>query len=95
MIAVKAALTKCYDADLVELNSVEDVEKAKKLNLVSTLASQDRIGVGALKEKLYNGQRRKPLIIASPHIQEAAELVLTIGKRRQTLKRPNESLRPA
>lgn len=73
--AVKAALTKCYEADLVELNSVEDVEKAKRLNLVSTLVSQDRVGAGAIgKEKLWNGQRRKPLVIASPHLREAAEL---------------------
>lgn len=74
-VAVKAVLTRCYDADLVELNSVEDVEKATRLNLVSTLVSQDRVGPGALeKEKLFNGQRRKPLVIASPHIREAAEL---------------------
>ena len=74
-VAIKAVLTKCYDADLVELNSVEDVEKAKKLNLVSTLASQGRVGPDAVnKEKLYNGQRRKPLVIASPHIRESAEL---------------------
>ena len=73
--AIKTVLTKCFDADLIELNDVEDVEKAKRLNLVSTLVSQDRVGVGAItKEKLYNGQQRKPTIIASPHIREAAEL---------------------
>lgn len=73
--AVKAVLTKCYEADLVELNTVEDIEKARRLNLVSTLVSQDRVGAGAInKEKLYNGQRRKPLVIASPHVKEAAEL---------------------
>ncbi|KAL7537319.1 hypothetical protein ACHAXR_007728 [Thalassiosira sp. AJA248-18] len=74
-VAIKKVLTKCFDADLVELNSVEDVEKAIRLNLVSTLVSQDRVGPGAIeKEKLFNGQRRKPLVIASPHIREAAEL---------------------
>mmetsp|Transcript_24555 Transcript_24555/g.45143 ORF Transcript_24555/g.45143 Transcript_24555/m.45143 type:complete len:427 (+) Transcript_24555:143-1423(+) len=73
--AIKSILTKCFEADLVELNTVEDVEKAKRLNLVSTLAEQDRVGIGAInKENLYNGQRRKPLVIASPHIREAAEL---------------------
>lgn len=71
---VKEVLRKCFDADLVELNTVEDVEKAKRLNLVSTLVSQDRIGVGALDDSLYNGQRRKPLVITSPHIRETAEL---------------------
>mmetsp|Transcript_31988 Transcript_31988/g.67243 ORF Transcript_31988/g.67243 Transcript_31988/m.67243 type:complete len:430 (-) Transcript_31988:282-1571(-) len=74
-IAVKAVLTKCFDADLVELNTVEDVEKAKRLNLIATLVSQDRVGTGAInKEKLYNGQQRKPLVITSPHIREVAEL---------------------
>jgi len=74
-VAVKAVLTRCYDADLVELNTVEDVEKARGLDLVPTLVSQDRIGAGSLeKEKLYNGQRRRPLVVASPHIREAAEL---------------------
>ena len=74
-MAVKAVLTKCFDAELVELDTVEEVEKAKRMNLVSTLVSQDRVGVGAInKEKLYNGQRRKPLIISSPHLREAAQL---------------------
>ena len=74
-MAVKAVLTKCFDAELVELDTVEEVEKAKRMNLVSTLVSQDRVGVGAInKEKLYNGQRRKPLVIASPHLREAAQL---------------------
>lgn len=74
-LAVKAVLIKCFDADLVELNTVEDVEEAKRLNLVSTLVSQNRVGKGAIKkEKLYNGQQRKPLVITSPHIREAAEL---------------------
>jgi len=74
-VAIKSVLTKCFDADLVELNTVEDVEKAKRLNLVATLVSQDRVGPGSLKkDKLFNGQRRKPLIIASPHIREVAEL---------------------
>jgi len=74
-IAVKKLLTKCYDADLVELNTVEDVEEAKRLNLVATLVSQDRVGEGAYnKEKLWNGQIRKPTIITSAHIREVAEL---------------------
>mmetsp|Transcript_5030 Transcript_5030/g.11310 ORF Transcript_5030/g.11310 Transcript_5030/m.11310 type:complete len:423 (+) Transcript_5030:181-1449(+) len=73
-LAVKAVLTKCYEADLVELNSVEDIEKAKRFNLVSTLVSQDRIGEGSLNKEYYNGQRSKPLVITSPHIREAAEL---------------------
>jgi len=68
-LAVKAVLTKCYEADLVELNSVEDIEKAKRYNLVSTLASQDRIGEGSLNKEYYNGQRSKPLVITSPHIR--------------------------
>ncbi|EJK77677.1 hypothetical protein THAOC_00476, partial [Thalassiosira oceanica] len=68
-LAVKAVLTKCYEADLVELNSVEDIEKAKRFNLVSTLVSQDRIGEGSLNKEYYNGQRSKPLVITSPHIR--------------------------
>jgi hypothetical protein len=74
-VAVKAVLSKCYDADIVELNSVEDVERAKGLNLVSTLVAQGRLGPAAVeRDGLYNGQRRRPLVIASPHIREAAEL---------------------
>ncbi|KAL9180145.1 hypothetical protein ACHAXT_008115 [Thalassiosira profunda] len=72
--AVKPVLTKCYGAELVELNTVEEVEKAKRSNLVATLVSQDRVGPGALKETLYNGQRKNPTVIASPHIREVAEL---------------------
>mmetsp|Transcript_21472 Transcript_21472/g.36872 ORF Transcript_21472/g.36872 Transcript_21472/m.36872 type:complete len:431 (-) Transcript_21472:1078-2370(-) len=73
--AVKSILTKCYEADLVELNTIEDVEKAKRLNLVATLVEQDRVGIGAVtKDNLWNGQRRKPLVIASPFVSEAAEL---------------------
>jgi len=75
--AVKKVLTTCYGADLVELNTVEDVEKAKKLDLISSLEERNRIGIGALNsenERLYNGQRRSPLIITSPHIREVAEL---------------------
>ena len=66
---MKAVLTKCYDADLVELNTVEDIEKAKRFNLVSTLVSQDRIGEGSLNKDYFNGQRSKPLVITSPHIR--------------------------
>ena len=69
VLAVKAVLTKCYDADLVELNTVEDIEKAKRFNLVSTLVSQDRIGEGSLNKDYFNGQRSKPLVITSPHIR--------------------------
>jgi hypothetical protein len=74
-VPVKAALTRCYDADIVELNSIEDVERARNVGLVSTLASQGRVGRAAVeRDGLYNGQRRRPLIIASPHVREAAEL---------------------
>lgn len=74
-IPVKKILKTCYAADLVELNTEEDVENAKKLKLVSSLASQERVGPGSLKkEKLYNGQRREPTVITSPYIREVAEL---------------------
>lgn len=74
--AVKRVLTSCYGADLVELDDVEDIEKAKKLDLVGSLVAQNRLGGGAMNtgENFYNGQRRRPLIITSPHIREAAEL---------------------
>ena len=73
-IPVKKVLKTCYGADLVELNTEEDVEKAKELKLVSSLVTQERVGPGSLKEKLYNGQRKQPIIITSPHIREVAEL---------------------
>ena len=73
-IPVKKVLTTCYGADLVELNTEEDVEKAKELKLISSLVTQERVGPGSLKEKLYNGQRKQPIIITSPHIREVAEL---------------------
>jgi len=73
-IPVKKVLKTCYGADLVELNTEEDVEKAKKLKLLSSLVSQGRVGPESLKEKLYNGQRKQPIVITSPHIREVAEL---------------------
>lgn len=73
-IPVKKVLKSCYGADLVELDTEEDVQKAKELKLVPSLASQERVGPGSLKEKLYNGQRKQPLVITSPHIKEVAEL---------------------
>lgn len=73
-IPVKKVLKTCYGADLVELNTEQDVEKAKKLKLVPSLVSQERVGPGSLKEKLYNGQRKQPIVITSPHISEVAEL---------------------
>ena len=74
-VAVKAALSRCYDADIIELNTIEDVERARDVNLVSTLASQGRIGRAAVeRDGLHGGQRRRPLVIASPHVREAAEL---------------------
>lgn len=74
---MKRTLTKCYGADLIELNTVEDVVKAKKLELVSTLVTQDRLGTrvsDVTKQPYYNGQSSRPLVITSPHIREAAEL---------------------
>jgi len=73
-IPVKKVLKTCYGADLVELDTEEDVEKAKELKLLPSLASQERVGPGSLKEKLYNGQRKQPIVITSPHIREVAEL---------------------
>ncbi|KAL3784285.1 hypothetical protein ACHAW5_010105 [Stephanodiscus triporus] len=74
-VAVKAVLSRCYDAEVVELNSVEDVERARGMNLVSSLVDRGRLGPAAVEaDGLYNGQRRRPLVIASPHIREAAEL---------------------
>eukprot|EP00985_Skeletonema_marinoi_P002379 scaffold988_cov145-Skeletonema_marinoi.AAC.1 len=60
-IPVKKVLKTCYGADLVELNTEEDVEKAKELKLLSSLVSQGRVGPESLKEKLYNGQRKQPI----------------------------------
>lgn len=71
---VKRVLTTCYAADLIELTTDEDVEKAKQMKLVSSLASQERVGPLSLKDKLYNGQRKAPIVITSPHIREVAEL---------------------
>lgn len=73
-IPVKKVLKTCYGADLVELNTEEDVEKAKELKLISSFVSQERVGPASLKDKLYNGQRKQPVIITSPHIREVAEL---------------------
>ena len=73
-IPVKKVLKTCYGADLVELNTVEEVEKAKELNLVSSLVADERVGPASLKENLYNGQRKQPIIITSPHIKETAEI---------------------
>ena len=74
-VAVKGALSRCYDADIIELNTIEDVERARDMNLVSTLASRGRVGRAAVeRDGLHGGQRRRPLVIASPHVREAAEL---------------------
>lgn len=74
-VAVKAVLTQCYGAELVELNSIHDIEVARRDKLIPTLVSKGRIGKEAIdKDGLYGGQRQKPLIIASPHIRVAAEL---------------------
>jgi len=76
-MAVKKVLTTCYSADLVELDSLEDITKAKKLDLVSILVSQERLGTrisDTTKEPFFNGQYSRPMVITSPHIQEAAEL---------------------
>ncbi|KAL7516646.1 hypothetical protein ACHAWX_001637 [Stephanocyclus meneghinianus] len=76
-LAIKNALRTCYGANLVELDTVEDVSKAKKLDLVATLVSQERLGTrisDVTKQQYYNGQSSRPLVITSPHIREAAEL---------------------
>jgi hypothetical protein len=76
-LAVKKTLTTCYGAELVELDTVEDIDKAKKLELVSTLASQNRLGTrisDVTKKPYYNQQYSRPVVITSPHIRESAEL---------------------
>ncbi|KAL3810882.1 hypothetical protein ACHAXA_003404 [Cyclostephanos tholiformis] len=81
-IAVKAVLRRCYDADIVELNTPEEISNAKDANLISKLADEGRLGGISSRvdmddggsTSLYNGQRRRPLIVASPHIREVAEL---------------------
>jgi hypothetical protein len=74
-IAVKAVLTQCYGAEIVELNSIHDIEMARNNNLIPTLVTKGRIGQEAIvQDGLYGGQRHHPLIIASPHIRAAAEL---------------------
>ena len=76
-LAIKNALRTCYGANLVELDTLEDVSKAKKLDLVATLVSQERLGTrisDLTKQQYYNGQSSRPLVITSPHIREAAEL---------------------
>lgn len=74
---MKKALTACYGAELIVLDTVEDIEKAKKLNLVTTLAAQDRLGStisDLTKKTYYNQQISRPVVITSPHIREVSEL---------------------
>ena len=74
---MKKALTTCYGADLIELDTIEDITKAKNLDLVSSLASQNRLGArisDTTKEPYYNQQISRPVVITSPHIREASEL---------------------
>ena len=79
-IAVKMALKKCYKAEIIELNTVDEITNAKENNLIQRLVTRNRVGVGSFdpvddgEERLYNGQRRQPVVIASPHIRQAAEL---------------------
>ena len=76
-IAVKKALRECYGAELIELDTVEDIDKAKKLSLVSTLTAEDRLGSRiseSINQPYYNQQISRPVIITSPHIREASEL---------------------
>jgi hypothetical protein len=75
---VKAILRRCYDADIIELNTIVEVHRARDDNIVSKLVEGGRVGRGSSgtssSTTYYNGQRRTPLIIASPHIREVAEL---------------------
>lgn len=74
---MKKTLTTCYGAELIELDTVEDIDKAKKLTLVTTLATQGRLGTrisDVTKEPYYNQQISRPVVITSPHIREASEL---------------------
>ncbi|KAL7440032.1 hypothetical protein ACHAXH_008854 [Discostella pseudostelligera] len=85
-MAVKNALRKCYKAEIIELNTIEEIENAKENNLIMRLVSRNRVGEGSVDPvndgenpattnvRLYNGQRRQPVVIASPHIRRAAEL---------------------
>jgi len=85
-VAVKNALKKCYKAEIIELNTIDEIESAKEDNLIMRLVSRNRVGEGSVdpvnygentattNSRLYNGQRRQPVVIASPHIRRAAEL---------------------
>ncbi len=80
-LAVKTALKKCYKAEIIELNTIQEIANAKENNLIMRLVSRNRVGLGSVDpvddgggERLYNGQRRQPVVIASPHIRHAAEL---------------------
>ncbi|KAL7503159.1 hypothetical protein ACHAXN_000986 [Cyclotella atomus] len=76
-IAVKKTLTKCYGAELIELDTIEDIEKAKKLSLVKTLSAENRLGKRTsdiTKQPYYNQQISRPVVITSPHIRETSEL---------------------
>lgn len=75
-VPVKAVLSRCYGAEIVEINSMHDIIRARNDNLIRTLVNKGRIGKMAVDndDSLYGGQRRMPLIIASPHIHAAAEL---------------------
>lgn len=76
-IAVKKTLTTCYGAELIELDTIEDIEKAKKLSLVKTLAAEQRLGTrisDITKQQYYNQQISRPVVITSPHIRETSEL---------------------
>lgn len=75
-VTVKAVLSRCYGAEIVEINSMHDIIRARNDNLIQTLVNKGRIGKMAVDndDSLYGGQRRMPLIIASPHIHAAAEL---------------------
>lgn len=74
-VPVKAVLERCYGAEIVEMNSMHDIVRARDDDLIRTLVNKGRIGKMAVDDdSLYGGQRRTPLIIASPHIHAAAEL---------------------
>lgn len=76
-LAVKKALRTCYGADLIELDTVEDISKAKNLNLISTLSKEGRLGSrtsDGSNQIYYNEQIGRPLVITSPHIREVSEL---------------------
>ena len=76
-VAVKKALRKCYGADLIELDTVADISKAKNLNLISTLSNEGRLGSRTSEggnQLYYNEQIGRPLVITSPHIREVSDL---------------------